>query len=444
MASRVRPRGVLAEFPPGAPLDAGRREVWRRDPLAAIEHASQQCGALFTLREPGKPARVLVGAPGALREIFIGRGADLEALGSSFFRPLVGEHSLGQLNDAPHRRYRRLLTPAFQRRAVRDFGPRVQGIVDEALARGLACQPVSLRVIAINIAQRVALLCCFGALSEQRLIEVRDAFDAALASLCAGAAEAEAEADRSLRRLDAVLFRLIQAAMAAPDLDEHSVLNRLLAARRDGLEIPTRAIRDQLVTLMVAGQESTAVAIEHGARLIVTDPAVGDRLRAELAGQDGTLDAIGLAGLPYLTAVIAEVLRLASVVPMGLTRRVRTGFAAAGHWFPAGIEVAPCIHAAHRDPARYPRPASFEPERFRGNARRAMSYIPYGLGSRRCLGATLADLEIKLTLAALVRYPGLEVRIGENERLASRSVGPAVRTRHALELSTRDAATMCR
>jgi cytochrome P450 len=204
---------------------------------------------------------------------------------------------------------------------------------------------------------------------------------------------------KALQPTDDLIFEEIRARRDAPDLAERDdVLSLLLQARHeDGSEMSDRELRDELMTLLVAGHETSATALAWALEALARHPAVLSRLRDEVdAGED-----------TYLDAVVKEILRLRPVIALVL-RRLTEPMEIGGRLLPAGVNVAPCIYLIHRHPDVYPEPRAFRPERFLEQPPGTYTWIPFGGGVRRCLGASFAQFEIKVVLRELVKR--LEIR----------------------------------
>ena len=172
-----------------------------------------------------------------------------------------------------------------------------------------------------------------------------------------------------------------------------------------------REIRDQLLTLLLAGHETTATALAWTLDLLTRHPDVLARLRAELDAGDET----------YLRAVIAESLRLRPVIPLA-GRRLTSDLRADGMVLPAGTDVTPAIWLTHTRPEAYPEPYAFRPERFLGSAPSTYAWIPFGGGGRRCLGAALAEMEMRVVLTEILRHRAPLPAARRAERVARRNV----------------------
>jgi len=198
---------------------------------------------------------------------------------------------------------------------------------------------------------------------------------------------------RALDRLDAVLYEEIAARRRAGDLTDRSdILSLLLQARdEDGVPMTDEELRDELVTLLLAGHETTATSVAWAIERLVRHPDKLARLQREI--DDG--------GEEYLTAVVNETLRVRPVVPI-VARQLQQEMTIGGRRLPAGTTVAPCIYLTNRNPKVYDRPDEFLPERFLEDGPETFSWIPFGGGIRRCIGASFAQLEMKLILRTVL------------------------------------------
>jgi cytochrome P450 len=210
---------------------------------------------------------------------------------------------------------------------------------------------------------------------------------------------------RLMEGVDRLLYPVIQARRSAPDLaDRDDILSMLLQARHeDGRPMSDRELRDELMTLLFAGHETTATALSWAIELLARHPEALSRLEAEVsAGED-----------VYLDAVIKETLRLRPVIALVLRKLVEP-MEIGGRLLPAGVNVAPSIYLVHRRPDIYPEPERFRPERFIEQPAGTYTWIPFGGGVRRCLGGAFAEFEMSVVLRELVRRRRIKP-VGEPE-----------------------------
>ena len=220
---------------------------------------------------------------------------------------------------------------------------------------------------------------------------------------------------RILDPVDALLFEVIRGRRGEGGLDEREdVLSMLIQARHeDGAPMSDQELRDELMTLLVAGHETTATALAWALERLVRHPEQLERLRAA-ADSDGDDD-------PYLDAVVHETLRRKPVIPL-VARRLTEPMELGGRLLPAGVSVAPCIYLVHHNADVYPDPYAFRPERFLENPPGTYTWIPFGGGIRRCLGGSFALLEMKTVLREVVRAVDLAPAEPRSERLRRRAI----------------------
>jgi cytochrome P450 len=213
--------------------------------------------------------------------------------------------------------------------------------------------------------------------------------------------------------VDAVIAEVIADHRRRDDLAERDdVLSMLLLARHeDGTPMDGVELRDELITLLVAGHETTATALAWALERLTRHPAALDRLTEEVRAGDEE----------YVDAVIRETLRLRPVLPF-VGRKLTAPVTIAGWDLPAGARVAPSIHLVHRRPELYPDPAAFRPERWLGVRPNPYTYLPFGGGVRRCLGASFAETEMRAVLGAIVANVRLRPARPESERVGRRVI----------------------
>jgi cytochrome P450 len=215
---------------------------------------------------------------------------------------------------------------------------------------------------------------------------------------------------KRVREADVAIYEEIRARRADPAAAERDdVISLLLQARdENGEPLSDREMRDELVTLLVAGHETTATSLAWTLERVVHHPEVRERLEAEAGGE-------------YLDAVIKESLRLRPVIP-AVSRKLMEPVELGGYELPAGVFIVPSIYLTHRRPDIYPDPLAFRPERFIDNPPGNTEYLPFGGGVRRCLGASFAQFEMKIVLQAVLGSARLRAPEGEAERITRRSI----------------------
>jgi cytochrome P450 len=231
---------------------------------------------------------------------------------------------------------------------------------------------------------------------------------------------------RRIDRVDALIYREIAERRRAEDLEgRDDVLSLLVGARHeDGSPMRDEEIRDELLTLLVAGHETTATSLAWAVERLVRHPEKLERLRTEVdEGHDA-----------FLTATIQETLRLRPVISLVL-RKLTEPVEFGGYEIPAGVSVAPCVYLVHRNPEIYPEPQRFLPERFLDNPPGTYTWIPFGGGVRRCLGASFAQFEMAVVLRELVKRHRIRPASPKSERVFRRAITETPRNNAEVILS---------
>ncbi|WP_431971424.1 cytochrome P450 [Nocardia sp. bgisy134] len=398
-----------------AGLDFERYFRWRR----ARE------GDPFYVRFPGFGAVLFTGTPAGARELFRAPTELLEPPRPNPIEPLVGPASLILTSGARHRRDRTLLAPAFHGARVRAYGELIQAAtLDEIDGGTTPWRPgkttpwrpgtrIDSRAAARSITLRVILEAVFGVRARERRVaytaaitEFLTAFSGPLLLLPAlrRGAFGRAPWDRFVAAREH-LDRLVQADLAerkgTARQDDCDILGLLLSTRYDDGSAPTDAdLGDQLRTLLVAGHETTATSLVWALYHLHRVPEALRRLRAEL--REAGDSPAALPGLPYLDAVCQETLRLHPPVPIVL-RRVTEPVTLRGVRVRAGDTMGLALPLLHSDPDTWDDAARFRPERFLDRRYGPFELAPYGGAHRRCVGASLADYELRVVLATLLR-----------------------------------------
>jgi cytochrome P450 len=399
-------------LPPGPSLPAAIQMVgfWTR-PLAFLERCRARYGKRFTLRLPVTPPFVMLTDPDEVKQVFTappdvlrpGEGA------RRVLEPVVGSNSVILLDGAAHMAQRKLMLPAFHGERME----RLTGLMEEVTAEEVAAlpreAPVALHPRMQELTLKVILRAVFGLDPGARFEALRERLQEMLAfgdrpisllppkpdSLSARVGERVGPFARFLRiqqEVDEIVFALI-AERRAEGAARDDVLAMLLDARHeDGSPMSEQEIRDELLTLLVAGHETTATSLAWAFSRLVHEPLVLDRLVGEIdAGEDA-----------YVTATIQETLRARPVLPNVAPRLVAKPIEVGDHTYQPGCALVANGYLIHHDPDIYPDPYAFRPERFLDESPGTYTWIPFGGGRRRCLGASFALLEMKVVLRELL------------------------------------------
>jgi cytochrome P450 family 110 len=429
---------TTATLPDGPRMPALAQGIWfMTKPVDCFERCRRRYGDPFTLRLPSTPVVVMFSEPGAIREIFT---ADDELLhggeGTVILRPVLGANSLLLLDGERHLRERRMMMPPFHGDRMLAYGETMREVTERALASWPTRRPFRLLDETQSITLDVILRTVFGLEEGQAMAELR----ALLRRFVARAVNPiylwpRLQVDlgpwspwgrflRLRRQIDALLDAEIATRRANEGAERSDVLHLLVAARDEaGVPMTNTQLRDELMTLLLAGHETTATALAWTVHRVLTEPGVHERLQTELVGatRNGRLVVGDLGRLEYLDAVIKETLRLNPVVP-DVMRLVKQPLRIGGVEIPAGVGVCPNIYGAHRRPEAWPEPDRFRPERFIGTRPNPYEFLPFGGGGRRCLGMAFALYEMKVVLATLFARAEFALEPGYGVRVVRRNV----------------------
>jgi cytochrome P450 family 135 len=437
--SRPRHAGVPA-LPPGSrtpPFVQGIRYV--RDPLYYLSTLRERYGDIFTVRFPFFGRIVYVASPELVKEVFTGSPAIFHAgeANATVLEPALGPSSVLTLDDEPHMQQRKLLLPPFHGERVRRYGE----VILDATRRELETWPVgrtfSLRPSTQRITLAVILRAVFGIEDEARIdraTKLIDVFSDRVTLITKfpnlrrdlGPGSPWRRFLKSRDELDEFLYEEIalrRAEAAAEERDD--VLSLLLAARHDdGSPMGDEELRDELLTVVGAGHETTATALAWAMERLLRTPAVLGRLR----------DSIAAGEEEYLEATVKETLRARPVI-IDVARKLAAPATVGGYELPAGSFVLPTISALHYREDIFPRPREFRPERFLDGRADNYAWIPFGGGVRRCIGAAFAEYEMRIVLREIVGRAELSAPSQKPEKMRIRNitVAPAKGTRVRLE-----------
>ncbi|BAW10770.1 cytochrome P450 [Nocardia seriolae] len=409
-------------------------------------------GDPFRAHIPGLGSVLFTGTPEGVREIFRAPIELLEPPLPNPIEPMVGAASLILARDGRHRRERALLAPALHRNRISAYGTAIRAAARAELDGERTGNPwrpglrVDARAAARALTLRVILAAVFGIDEPARRAEYTaftteflESFGTALFLLpvlrrnmlrLSGWERFEAARDRLDELIDAEVARRRAAGGGGADL-----LGLLLGTRyEDGSAITATDLREQLRTLLVAGHETTATALVWALYRLHREPAALARLLDELSSAGTDPDPDVLVKLPYLDAVCQETLRLHPPVPIVL-RRLTGDFTLRGVPLVAGDTMGISIQLLHSDPAVWPQPHRFRPERFLERRYGPFEFAPFGGGHRRCVGAALADYELRIVLATVLT----DVRLRLSPRFARG--GAPLTVPHTIAVGPRTAIT---
>jgi len=407
-----------AALPPGPSLFATFDFV--RNPFRFLDGCARRYGDWFTVRVPGVSPFVFTSDPAAVREVFLGDPDALHAGEAN--RPLgafMGARSSLFLDAPEHLRQRRLLLPAFHGEQVASHADAMRIAADDAIASWPIGQQFAIHPQMRTITFETIIRAVFGFADDASgsalrslMKELFALYSSRLGTLLslpamridAGPWSPWGRAARLTRQIDSILYAEFAKRRKEGVEGRADVLSILLTARyEEGQPLPDAVIRDEMYTLMLAGHETTAAAMAWIINRLLTNPNVMERARAEVLSvlNGAQLDASHVGKLKFVEAVINETMRLDPVIP-NFGRTLTRPLTIAGRQLPAGVTIAPCIYLVHRRPELWPNPNQFNPDRFVESRQSPYTFLPFGGGPRRCLGAALASYQMKIVIAEIL------------------------------------------
>ena len=399
---------------------------WIANPLALLETSRQRYGDPFTLRLGSFAPLVFFSNPQAIQEIFTAQPNQFDTgRANGILRPLIGDQSLMLLDGDRHQRQRRLLTPPFHGDRMKSYGQLIYDITSLVINQWTIGEPFAVRSSMQDISFQVILQAIFGLNEGQRCEQLKQLLPAMLdvagsplsSSLLffrtlqqdLGAWSPWGHFVRQRQQIDKILYAEIAERRQQADSSRTDILSMLMSARdQNGQPMTDTELRDELMTLLTAGHETTASALSWALYWIHSLPEVHHKLLQELDAFDDA-DLSGIAKLPYLSAVCQETLRIYPIAMLAFARVVKSPFQLMGYDLEPNTLLAPCIYLTHHREDLYPEPKLFKPERFLERQFSTYEYLPFGGGNRRCIGVALALFEMKLVLATILSRSQLQL-----------------------------------
>ena len=399
-------------IPPGPPYPSLIQGIgfWSR-PLPYLERCRARYGKRFTIRLPLAPPFVMLSDPAQIKQVFT---APPEVLhpgeGARVLAPVVGTSSVILLDEGAHMEQRKLMLPAFHGEQMERLSDLIAEVAEREVAGWPRGRAIELGPRLQRLTLEIILRAVFGLDPGRRLDALRERLSTLLTfgdrPISLVPPDPDGVAGRVLQRVgpfahflriqeqaDALIFELIDERRQQAD-ERDDILSMLLDARHtDGTPMSPQELRDELMTLLVAGHETTASTLAWTFERLIRLPEVLATLNAELAGGNG--DA-------YLTATIQEALRRRPVLPNSAPRLVVQPLEVGDWSYEPGVCLVPNAYLVHHDPEIYPDPYAFRPERFLDQAPGTYTWLPFGGGRRRCLGASFAMLEMQIVIRAVL------------------------------------------
>ncbi|AFZ32474.1 Unspecific monooxygenase [Gloeocapsa sp. PCC 7428] len=390
------------------------------EPTKFLESCMQRYGDPFTVRVLGlkSPPVVFFSSPQAIKEIFALPGDQFDfKKATHVFKPLMGEKSIILQEGRSHQRQKQFMMPPFHGDRMKAYGEIIAQITNHVIDQWSVGKIISLQHEMSDITLQIILQVVFGISPGTRYDKIKTLLGSLLDDVTKplfsslfffpplqndlGAWSPWGKFLRRRQAIDELIYSEIAQRRKEDDATRSDILSMLIAARdENGQPLTDIELRDQLVSLLLLGYETTAAALSWAFYLIHSSPQVLAKLLQELA--TSSVNPEDIAALPYLTAICQETLR---IYPIGLIctpRMVRDSAQIVGDTFDAGTIVVPCIYLAHRRPETYPQPEEFLPERFLARKFSPYEYLPFGGGIRGCIGVAFSMYEMKLVLATIL------------------------------------------
>ena len=401
---------------------------YARDPLGFLTRLQRRYGDIFTIRFPYFGRLVYVTTPDLVKEVFTGSPTQFHAgeANATVLEPALGPNSVLTLDEAPHMRQRKLLLPPFHGQRIDAYGELMREVTLSAMESWPVGEPFALRPHTQRITLAVIMRAVFGVHDQERLVRFErliESFSRRVNAVIAfpmlrrnlGPFSPWARFLRAREALDAFIYEEIalRRAEVAADGDGHDdVLSLLLEARHDdGTPMSDEELRDELVTVLGAGHETTATGLAWAMERLLRNPQALERLRESIAaGEDD-----------YLEATIKETLRTRPVI-VDVARKLTAPLRIAGYELPAGTYVLPAIAALHYREDLFPEPDVFRPERFLDGRAETYAWIPFGGGVRRCIGAAFAEYEMRVVLGTILERAELSAPDQRAEKVKVRNI----------------------
>jgi cytochrome P450 len=401
---------------------------WFKRPYPFLDECAAKHGETFTVRLAGLPPLVFFSNPDHVREVFADDGETLAA--GEFNRtlaPLLGDTSVLMVDGKRHIRKRKLLLPPFHGERMHAYGADMHEITARAIAKLPRGEAFSLHEVMQDITLEVIVRTVFGFVDgpryddmvrrTKRVLEL-GAWPPLLLPFMQFEANGYSPYGRFKRasaESDQLIFDEIRRRRASGERGK-DILSLLLDAKDESGEVPSEEeLRDELVTLLVAGHETTATGLTWAFRWLLDQPATFAELRAAVDAMGRDPSPAALAKNDVLDSTVREALRLVPVIPL-VARVLKRPMKLGGWDLPAGTVVACSIYLAHRRASVYPRPTEFDPMRFVGTKMAPSEFFPFGGGLRRCIGMAFALYEMKIVLGMMLSridlrlaHPGREI-----------------------------------
>jgi cytochrome P450 family 110 len=413
---------------------------WLTNPLEYMEACAQRYGDIFTLRiGPSFKPQVFISNPQAIEQIFTSDPKQLDSGASAgFSSAFFGPQSMLALEGKPHQRQRKLLTPPFHGERMLAYGDIIRDITKQVASQWPIGEPFSVLPSMQTISFQIISKAVFSLEEGPRYEKLKELFIAILnpkrpllrvvlllfplLRTALGPWSPWKKFMRQIQEIDELIYAEISERKEQPnDPSRSDILSLMMSARDEQGQAMTDAeLRDQVITLLVAGYEAPTTALYWAFYWIHHLSEVQEKLLQEVDSLGENPDPNTIFRLPYLNAVCCETLRLYPPAILAFTRVVKSPLEIGGYQFDPGTLLLPCVYLTHHRQDLYPNPKQFKPERFLERQFAPYEYFPFGGGNRRCIGMAFYLFEMKLALATILSHFQMEL-------VDSKQVQPVIR-----------------
>ncbi len=417
------------QLPPGskAPAMIGMMQALL-DQFGTLEKYQRKYGEIFYGKKSSlMPPYVIFSNPQAIEKVFTADPSlfEIGRQSTAPVRVLLGDKSLVLLDGIEHKQHRKLLMPPFHGERMKSYGQTMVDVTQEVISQWQVGQTIAIRDYTQEISLKIILRTIFGLEEGQRydrlkaiLVDWLDTFNSPLRSFFLffpalqkdlGVLTPWGKFLQQKQQIKEILQSECDRRRNNPDLMGEDILSLLLTAKyEDGQPMSDESIRDELLTMLFAGHETTASSLAWSFYWLHRLPEVGQKCQTELNSLGVNAEFTDMVKLPYLSAIVSETLRLNPVVVF-VSRQLTQPFELMGYQLEAGTSLFPSIYLTHQREDIYPEPKEFKPERFIDRQFSTYEYLPFGGGNRRCLGYAFALFEMKLVLATIMSQVKLEL-----------------------------------
>ncbi|MEM7557118.1 MAG: cytochrome P450 [Cyanobacteria bacterium P01_A01_bin.84] len=398
------------------------------DLFSLLDKRYRQYGSIFYVAKSALfPPTVVLSDPQAIKKVFTAdpKFFKLRNPASAPISPIVGENSLILLDGAEHQRQRKLLMPTFHGERMKSYGQTMIEATKEVIDQWQVGQTICIRDYTQEISLQIIMRTIFGLKGGQKydrlrkvLLDWLEVLNSPLKSFLLflpilqkdlGALSPWSKFIKQRQIIHEILDEEIDSRKNNRDLLGSDILSLMLSIRdEEDQPMGDVEIRDELMTMLFAGHETTANTLAWSFYWLHYLPQTGQKCQAELNSLDENVDLTTITKLPYLSAVVSETLRLNPVLAF-VSRTLKYPFELSGYTFEPGVSLSPCIYLTHQREDIYPQPKKFKPERFLDQQFSPYEYLPFGGGNRRCLGEAFSLYEMKLVLATVLSQVELKL-----------------------------------